>query len=66
MESEKINNRVSLINRKTNETWGRPKSYTVEFKNNVVELKDSGLSLRKISSQLDCSTSLVQRVLKSV
>jgi len=52
--------------RKTNETWGRPKSYTVEFKNNVVELKDSGLSLRKISSQLDCSTSLVQRVLKSV
>ena len=52
--------------RKTNETWGRTKSYTVEFKNNVVELKDSGLSLRKISSQLDCSTSLVQRVLKSV
>ena len=52
--------------RKTHESWGRPKSYTVEFENNVVNLKDSGLSLRKISSQLDCSTSLVQRVLKSV
>lgn len=52
--------------RKTHKNWGRRKSYTDEFKNNVIKLKDSGLSFRKISSQLDCSTSLVQRVLRSV
>lgn len=52
--------------RKTHKNWGRRKSYTDEFKNNVIKLKNSGLSFRKISTELDCSTSLVQRVLKTV
>ena len=52
--------------RKNHTNWGRRKSYTDEFKNNIIQLKKSGLSFRKISSELDCSTSLVQRVLKTV
>ncbi len=49
--------------RKNHRYWGRRKSYDDQFKNNVIKLREQGLSLRKISSELDCSTSMVQRIL---
>ena len=49
--------------RKTHKNWGRRKSYNKVFEQKVIKLREQGLSFRKISSELDCSTSMVQRVL---
>ena len=38
--------------RKNHRYWGRRKSYDDQFKNNVIKLREQGLSLRKISSEL--------------
>ena len=51
--------------RKTHKTWGRKKTITEEQENNVVQLRKSGLSIRKISSEVGISTGSVSRVLNT-
>jgi len=51
--------------RKTHKTWGRKKTITEEQETNVVQLRKSGLSIRKISSEVGISTGSVSRVLKT-
>ena len=51
--------------RKTHKTWGRRKTITEEQETNVVQLRKSGLSIRKISSEVGISTGSVCRVLKT-
>ena len=51
--------------RKTHKTWGRRKTITEEQETNVVQLRKSGLSIRKISSEVGISTGSVSRVLKT-
>ena len=51
--------------RKTHKTWGRKKTITDEQETNVVQLRKSGLSIRKISSEVGISTGSVSRVLKT-
>ena len=52
--------------RKTHKTWGRRKTITEEQETNVVQLRKSGLSIRKISSEVGISTGSVHRILKIV
>ena len=52
--------------RKTHKTWGRKKTITEEQETNVVQLRKSGLSIRKISSEVGISTGSVHRILKIV
>ena len=51
--------------RKTHKTWGRKKSITDEQESNVVQLRKSGLSIRKISSEVGISTGSVSKVLNT-
>ena len=51
--------------RKTHKTWGRKKTITDEQETNVVQLRKSGLSIRKISSEVGISTGSVSRVLST-
>jgi DNA invertase Pin-like site-specific DNA recombinase len=51
--------------RKTHKTWGRKKTITEEQETNVVQLRKSGLSIRKISSEVGISTGSVSRVLST-
>ena len=51
--------------RKTHKTWGRRKTITEEQETNVVQLRKSGLSIRKISSEVGISTGSVSRVLNT-
>jgi len=51
--------------RKTHKTWGRRKTITEEQETNVVQLRKSGLSIRKISSEVGISTGSVSRVLST-
>ena len=51
--------------RKTHKTWGRRKTITDEQETNVVQLRKSGLSIRKISSEVGISTGSVSRVLNT-
>jgi len=46
--------------------WGRKKTITDEQETNVVQLRKSGLSIRKISSEVGISTGSVHRILKIV
>ena len=51
--------------RKTHKTWGRKKTITDEQESNVVQLRKSGMSIRKISSEVGISTGSVSRVLNT-
>ena len=51
--------------RKSHKTWGRRKTITEEQETNVVQLRKSGLSIRKISFEVGISTGSVSRVLKT-
>ena len=51
--------------RKTHKTWGRKKTITDEQETNVVQLRKSGLSIRKISSEVGISSGSVSRVLNT-
>ena len=51
--------------RKTHKTWGRKKTITDEQETNVVQLRKSGMSIRKISSEVGISTGSVSRVLST-
>ena len=51
--------------RKTHNTWGRPKSITDEVIDQCHGLRKSGLSIRKISSEVGISTGSVSRVLNT-
>ena len=51
--------------RKTHKTWGRKKSITDEQMDQCHGLRKSGLSIRKISSEVGISTGSVSRVLNT-